>query len=491
MNLIDQIIEQLSPERALQRQLARAQLSRLSTLEGKRAGYEGAKIGGRVSWTAGNGSANAEMGNDLTRLRARSHDLVRNNPYAARAIGSLAGNAIGTGFMLKLPKAVSPYWKNWTEYSDAEGQLDYYGQQALIARTVFESGECLVRLRTRPAEDKLEIPLQLQVLEPDYIDSTKTGDVSGGGWIWAGIEFDAIGRRVAYWLYPEHPGEVAAFRRKNFVSNRVPAESVQHIYEKLRPGQARGVPRLASSMLRMRDLDDYEEAELVRKGYEACFMAVVTGSDSNRTLSASAIDSSTGKRVETISAGMIAYMDDAQDVTFGQPSPMGGYGEYTSSHLHAIAAGAGVTYEQMTGDLSGVNFSSIRAGMVEYRRHMEVWQWLTFVPMHANRTVRAWEQAARVAGKVRQKAPLDLVWTPPKWDWVDPVKEVKATRDEIAGGLASLSEKLRSRGFDPEVVFAEIGQDVQALAKAADIPRELVFEILFQAGKALPVQPAE
>lgn len=488
MNLIDQLIEQLMPERALQRQLARAQLSRLATLEKKRSGYEGAKIGGRIAWSAGNGSANAEMGGDLTRLRARSHDLVRNNPYAARAIGSLAGNAIGTGFMLKLPKAVMPYWKNWTEYCDADGQLDYYGLQLLIARTTFESGECLVRQRLRLPEDGFEIPLQLQVMEPDYLDTSKQGDIAGGGWIWGGIEFNALGQRAAYWLFPEHPGEVAAFRRKSLESKRVPAEYVQHIYEKMRPGQARGVPRLAASMLRMRDLDDYEEAELVRKGYEACFMAIVIGKDGSRTLGQSAVDPTNGKRTETITAGMIAYMDDAQDVRFGQPSPMGGYGEYTGSHLHAIAAGAGVTYEQMTGDLSGVNFSSMRAGMIEYRRQMEVWQWLTFVPMHGNRTVRAWEQAARIAGKVRGKAPLDLVWTPPKWDWVDPVKEVAATRDEIAGGLSSLSEKLRARGFDPEVVFAEIGQDVQSLAKAAGIPQELVFQILFQSGKTLPAQ---
>jgi len=492
MNWIDRLVEQVAPERALQRQLARSQLAQLASLDARRsqheirrAGYEGAKIGGRISWTAGGGSANAEIGTARTRLMARSRDLVRNNPYAARAINSLVGNAIGTGFMLKLPKAAQPYWNNWVEYADADGQLDYYGLQNLIGRTVFESGDCLVRMRQRPPEDGYEIPLQLQVMEPDYLDVAKSGGLNNGGWIWNGIEFDALGRRAAYWLYPEHPGEVASFRRKSFESRRVPAEFVQHIYEKQRPGQALGVPRLAASMLRLRDLDDYEEAELVRKGYEACFMAIVIGKDGSRTLGQSAIDPQSGKRVESITAGMIAYMDDAQDVRFGQPSPMGGYAEYTSAHLHAIAAGAGTTYEQMTGDLSQVNFSSARVGLIEFRRLIEVWQWLTFVPMHATRTVRAWEQQARVAGKVRGK-PLPITWTPPKWDYVDPGKEVSATRDEIAGGLSSLSEKLRARGFDPETVFAEIGTDVTALSEAAGIPRELVFQILFQPKGSAP-----
>lgn len=492
MNWLDKLIADVSPQRAVRRELARAQLRRLELLS-KRSGYEGAKKNGRVVWGAGGGSANAEIGSALSQLRDRSRDLVRNNPYAASAISSLVGSAIGTGFMLKLPKQVAPYWKNWVEYADADGQLDYYGLQSLIGRTAYESGECLVRHRLRDPSDGLEIPLQLQVLEPDYLDPTKQGELKNGGWIWGGIEFNAIGQRAAFWLFPEHPGEVASFRRKSMESKRVPAEYIQHIYQKLRPGQARGVPRLASSMLRIRDLDDYEEAELVRKGYEACFAAFVTG-DGQSTLAPATFDSS-GKRVETLSAGMIAYLEDGQDVKFGQPAPMGGYGEYTSTHLHAIAAGAGVTYEQLTGDMTKVNFSSARVALIEFRRLIEVWQWLTFVPMHGTRTVRAWEQAARVAGKVRGREPLKIEWTPPKWDYIDPGKEVAATRDEISGGLASLSEKLRARGYDPDTVYAEIGQDVSALSEAAGIPRELVFQILFQPktlpAPATPADPAE
>lgn len=488
MSWFDEFIAKVSPEQALRREIARVQLQRMASIRDKRAGYEGAKNGGRIAWSASSNSANAELESAISRLRARSRDLVRNNPYASRAISSLAGNSIGTGFMANLPKQARPYWSNWTEYADADGQLDYYGLQNLIGRTVYESGECLVRHRYRRPEDGLEIPLQLQVLEPDFLDDAKSGAVAGGGWIWGGIEFNAIGQRVAYWLFPEHPGDVAMFRRGNMESKRVPAGDVQHIYEKLRPGQARGVPRLAASMMRMRDLDDYEEAELVRKGFEACFAAFVIGKDSNRTLGQTEVDPQSGKRIESVSAGMVAYLDDAEDVKFGQPSAMGGYGEYTGRHLHAIAAGAGVTYEAMTGDLSQVNFTSHRAGLLEFRRMVEVWQWLTFVPMHATPTVRAWERTAKVAGKLRGRDLMQINWTPPKWDWVDPKKEVSAIRDEMAGGLASLSEKLRSRGFDPATVYAEIGSDVKALSEAADIPRELVFQILFQAGEKLSAQ---
>lgn len=490
MNWIDRFISAVSPEDAVRRAFARSQLERLQKI-GQRSGYDGAKIGGRTVWDSGSGSANQEIGDSLKKLQSRSRDLVRNNPYAARAITSLAGNAVGTGFTLKLPKPVAPWWSAWCEYADADGQLDFAGLCSLGARTIFESGEVLIRTRIRPPEDGFEIPLQLQILETDYLDTTKNQQLAGGGWIWGGIEFDAIGRRKGYWFFPRHPGEVATFRAHSMTSSRVDAQFVQHIYEKQRPGQWRGVPRFAASMMRLRDLDDYEEAELVRKGYEACYMAIIFGKEGQTPLGPATVDPGTGKRVETMTAGMIAYMDDTQDVKFGQPAAMGGYGEYTKSHLHAIAAGAGVTYDQMTGDLSDVNFSSLRAGMIEYRRHMEVFQWLTFVPMFLNPILRTWEKHARIAGKIQSKEPLPALWTPPKWDWVDPVKEVAATRDEVAGGLASLSEKLRARGYDPAIVFAEIGDDVKALSKAANIPAEIVFQILFQAGKvAAPASAA-
>ncbi|NJL19359.1 MAG: phage portal protein, partial [Bdellovibrionaceae bacterium] len=66
------------------------------------------------------------------------------------------------------------------EDTDADGQLDFAGIQALVARTVVESGECLVRFRLRRPGDGLAIPLQLQVLEPDFLDHTKTQKTDTG-----------------------------------------------------------------------------------------------------------------------------------------------------------------------------------------------------------------------------------------------------------------------------------------------------------------------
>jgi len=114
---------------------------------------------------------------------------------------------------------------------------------------------------------------------------------------------------------------------------------------------------MASVLLKMRDLDDYEEAELVRKGIESCFSAIVTTEDTGVGLTEGTTDVN-GNRIESLGAGLIQYLKPGQDIQFGAPANGGDYGAYTRTQLRAIAAGIGITYEQLTGDLTGVNYSS-------------------------------------------------------------------------------------------------------------------------------------
>ena len=56
----------------------------------------------------------------------------------------------------------------------------------------------------------------------------------------------------------------------------------------------------------------------------------------------------------------------------GNPPPLGGYREYKMTELQGIMAGIGVPYELGTGDMSQVNYSSWRGGMLvpEHRREL-------------------------------------------------------------------------------------------------------------------------
>ena len=204
---LDRAISWVSPQRGLQRTRARMAADVLMS-------YEGARTDRRASgWWTTDSSANAEIGPALARLRQRSRDLVRNNAYAARAIGELAGQSIGTGITAQarpaggdpeLTKQINDAWRIFVDECDADGQLDLYGLQRLAARTVFESGEVLIRFRPRFYDDGFHVPMQIQVMEPDYIDTALTQETKTGR-IVQGVEFDLLGRRIAYWLFPEHP----------------------------------------------------------------------------------------------------------------------------------------------------------------------------------------------------------------------------------------------------------------------------------------------
>ncbi len=105
-------------------------------------------------------------------------------------------------------------FQEWSKVCDADGDLDFNGIVALTVREMFESGDGLVRRRRRRLEDGLPVPLQLQVVESDLLDGTKEGVLSGGGKAIQGIEFDAIGRKRAYWMFGSHPGNSFSIRNR-------------------------------------------------------------------------------------------------------------------------------------------------------------------------------------------------------------------------------------------------------------------------------------
>lgn len=463
VNLLDRAVGWLAPQAGLRRARRRAAMAMLARA------YEGATLGRRTEgWIAAGTSANAEIGGAMHRLRERSRDLVRNNAYAAKAVQAVVSNLVGTGILPRarsgdsaLDETTDKLWSRFAETCDADGLTDFSGLQALVVRAMVESGECLVRIRARRREDGLPLPLQLQLLEPDHLDAGKTGDLPDGGFVVQGVEFDPLGRRRAYWLYPVHPGEVAMVRRASLASQPVPAASVLHLFDRLRPGQVRGAPWFAAVILKLRDLDDYDDAELVRKKIEACFAAFVTGADDEETLGASAADAE-GRRIESFEPGMIEYLAPGKDVKFATPSHAGGYGEYMRVQLHAIAAGVGLTYELLTGDLSQVNYSSIRAGLLEFRRRMEALQWQLLVPGLCRPVWQRFVATSQAIGALPDGV-IEAEWTAPRFEAVDPLKDIQADILAVRAGLMTLKEAIARQGYDPAQVLAEIGETNAAL----------------------------
>jgi lambda family phage portal protein len=249
-------------------------------------------------------------------------------------------------------------------------------------------------------------------------------------------------------------------------ATRVLADQVIHLFRPEAPGQVRGVSWFAPVMLRLADLDSWRDAQLVRQKVAAMLTAFVTTSDGTGAPFDGTPDSR-GNLVGGLEPGTIKFLDPQQDVRFSTPA---GIGEevidFAKITEREIAVGLGVPAAVLTGDLSDVNYSSIRAGLVEWRRRVEALQH-NVIAFQALRPIwRRWAAtevlSGRIAGAVAAAMPVKFIT--PKQAWVDPAKDVQAELDAITGGLMSRREAVTSRGVDIEALDAEIAADNQRAA---------------------------
>lgn len=412
--------------------------------------YDGASNAPRTrNWNAPNTDATSAIDKPNV-LRSRARDLVRNNPWAQKAVSVIVNNVVGYGIRAqwKTKKAQS-LWNQWAESSqcDASGMQDIYGLQQLAMRAVVESGEVLIRFRPRLPIDHLSVPFQIEVLEGDYLAELLDGQKRGSNVISKGIEYDALGRRVAYYLYKTHPGNQSRAMGKDWNAySRVDASEIIHIYRKDRPGMERGVTWLAPVMMTLRELDLYEDAYLKRQQIANMLAAFVTTEEGIEDVETEYTSLDGG-----LQPGAIYLMRPNRAVEFNNPPKADDYGPYTQANLRRVAAGMGITFEAQTGDLSEVNFSSARMGWQEMGRSIDQWRWSMFIPTFCRR-VAAWFAEHAGVNEIPE-------WTPPARMMVDPIREIPAIKNAIRSGLMSQSEAIREQGYDPASLFAEMAAD--------------------------------
>lgn len=218
----------------------------------------------------------------LPTLLARARHLARNDPWMVSALNKSVSNGIATGIQAKPiwgtkehKKKLTKLWERWGKYADADGVLGWGGLQALAWREWKEAGEVFARIRYRRPGDGLPVPLQVQLIESEQCPQYYNGVASNGNVIRQGIEVDSIGRRVAYWMYREHPGDMQLTVIGNELV-RVPAEQVLHLYRPNRAGAMRGVPSSAPALLRMFNLDRLDDAVLERQALANLFAGFIT-----------------------------------------------------------------------------------------------------------------------------------------------------------------------------------------------------------------------
>jgi lambda family phage portal protein len=286
---------------------------------------------------------------------------------------------------------------------------------------------------------------------------------------------------VAYWLFPEHPGSDLFNASRQSV--RVPAEAILHIYYHERPGQMRGPSWFAPVLLRFKDHDEFEDATLMKQKIAAC-LAVLT-SDIDGSAPALGATDTADPLVDSLEPGMILNVPPGRQVSVVQPPTVREYADYTRTTLRSIATGLGVSYEELTGDYSGVNFSSARMARLAHWDNVEDWRWQMLVPQFCG-PVWGWAmQAASVMGMAKVPG---VSWSAPPMPMIEPDKEGLAHQRNIRTGITTLPEVLRERGYDPDEVLVELAAHNKQLDKLGIVldsdPRKTT-----QAGN--PVQAAQ
>jgi lambda family phage portal protein len=503
-NWIDRVISYFAPMRGLERAQARAVMETISLH------YEGAKRGRRTDgWLTWSTSGDSEVGIAHRLMRDRARDLVRNNPHAKKGLQLLVSNKIGTGIMcspaekrdgtrrgnVRKNERARERWKRWVDRCDITGKHDFYGIQALAERTRAESGEALIQFLPQPRTvDPMDVPLRLQVLEPDMIDSDRNEviDDAGRHRIRYGIE-TMDGVPIAYWVHGAHPGDddvVMPYRRGTIASLRIPASELLHFFKPLRPGQTRGITDFASVMIRLRGIDDYNDAEVMRKKVAACLAAFVTTPSGLPAGSlAPTLTQPTGERIEQFRPGMVVYPRPGESVTVSDPKPSEGYEEFNRVEIRAIAAGLDLPYELLSGDLSEVNYTSHRGGLVQFRGFVEADQWQVIVPqLCAPITTRWTREALGVDGMIDPN--MQWVYTPPRFGLLDPAKEIPATVAALKAGLDSYQNVIYRDGYDWREKLEEI-EEFQKEVKSRGIALESIYETKTQVAEAGKPEPAE
>lgn len=423
---------------------------------------------------------NAAQSGSMTIL-ARSRHAVRNNPWAGTTIERSVSNGIGTGIQARptwgdvaQKQAQRDLWKRTIRKIDADNVLDFYGLQALAWREWKEAGEVFVRRRDRRLEDGLPVPMQIQLIESEQCprDFTRLG--SNGNRIEQGIEFDKIGRRVAYWMHPRHPGDDATW----MVSNepvRIPADQILHLYRPPRAGAIRGIPDLAAVLVNLFNLDTLNDAVLERQKIANLFTGFFrrdASADTNDSVTAAL---TTGTDTDDtplagLEPGTMQELPDGVEVDFSQPpAPGDTYSEFIRAGLMAVFARLGIPYEIATGDIRNISDRALKLILSEFKRLIEMDQWLYMIPQLCQGVREWWFDAAVLSGAlavpgyadIREEVINSTTWVAQGWPYSHPVQDVTSDIKAIRAGLRTRSAVVMGAGEDPEEVDAQQVEDNQ------------------------------
>ena len=427
-----------------------------------------------ASWSTTQQSINKDLQQGGKVLRTRARDLTVNNDYARKYMQMVVSNVVGSNGIglqvksktpkgklnVKANRQVEQGWKEWSHSRNCawDTRLSFVEMQRLFIETAARDGEVLVRI----IRDDSKFGLKLQFLDANRLNEELNKKLEDGACIKMGIEFDYTGKPIAYHINQYLDDQIY----NHGVTERVPAENMIHCFMGERPEQIRGATWMASAMSRMQMLGAYEEAELVAARIGACKMGFYTSEAGDSYIGE---EDDQGNLISHAEAGVFQQLPAGTSFqSFDPTHPTSAFKDFNKAILRGISSGLGVAYNSLSSDLEGVSYSSIRSGTLEERDQWRVKQsWMInhfMMPIYERWLSMQLLTNTLGQGMTEYETLLNVRWQAKTWNWVDPLKDIKASVEGINAGIKTRSEVISEQGGDIEDVFDQLAYE-QQLAK--------------------------
>lgn len=389
-------------------------------------------------------------------VRSRARHAYANNPWIRNGVNAIVAETVGAGIEANSahPDAaaraeIDAFFNTAATSIDVEGRTDLRGLTSEIVRAEIVDGEAFAVI------EETESGVRLRLIPAEFVDESDTRELANGGYIVAGIEFNAEGVRRAYHIRQNRPTEIFT---TSHATIRVPAENVLHIFRPLGPGQVRGVSQLAPILLTANEFDQLHDALLVGTKVAAMHAGFIV--DQNTI--GSAMPEANGLEDVSLEPGVIRVLPAGTDIRFNSPDQAKDGIAFARLTLGQIAAGLGVPQHLLDGDLSNANYSSLRAGLLPFRAKVEQFVYHSLIPQFLDPVFR------RVITREYLSGSLDVAdlshalkaeWLPPRPMQVDPAKDAAAMRELIDQGLMSRRQAVASLGWNIAELDTEIAAD--------------------------------
>lgn len=455
LTMFERALAAVAPSFALRRYVSRQMLG-LAT-----RGYD-AGLPPRGKPLPSGRSGNADLAQAMVRMRDNATDLMENDPWARKARAEIESAYVGTGVMptaatssAALNAVLDKYWaEHFVKTADFDERTTAYGQQRQVVGICVPRGDAVMVRRWAPNR---EVPVEIQVLEGDHLDHTKNQRLGDGGRIVQGVEFDSRGKRAAYWLHPEHPGDNWPMNTGlGWKSIRVPASEVAHVgRSEGRSGMVRFPPWLHAVAVTLRDIGEATEAELWRFKVQA-LLAVFIEQSGGRTGAdqLGVTKEAQNKIIQTLGPGMVHYLRPGEKPNMLTPAAAGGLRELMKFFALRTSAGAGVPYFHLTGDLSDANFASYKIGQIGFGRMVEQDQEQFLIPQVCETQWRWMVDSLFLAGKIPRRD-YRVAWTPSPLQEADEYKAALAALIRMRAGQSDPQTEIKRLGYDPREVLAK------------------------------------